>query len=125
MSLLFYKGNKCNVLKSKTAKTKMLIADARMLEVIDMLKKEGVIKYSQRFLNAIGMKKQQLRSIRMGEQSFTAEKIRLAKKAFPMINLNYILGSEKNVFITEWEPDKSEESGLPKPLPKLPKMHQN
>ncbi len=104
---------------------KLNFTDARMLKVIDKLKKEGVIKYSQRFLDAIEMKKQQLRSIGMGEQSFTAEKIRLAKKAFPMINLNYILGSEKNVFITEWEPDRSEESGLPKPLPSLPKKHQN
>lgn len=84
-------------------KPKLNIADARMINVIDSLMLKGIIRYRQEFLDAINMKKQQYRGIKVGEQSFTAEKIRLAKKAFPMINLDYVLGSEKNVFLSEME----------------------
>lgn len=73
------------------------IVDKRMLKLIDLLKTNGTIRFTQQFLDTIGMLKQNIRKVKSGELSFTATQIYLACKTYK-VNANWIFGFEKEVF---------------------------
>ena len=73
------------------------ITDARMLELPDLLKKAGKIKYKQEFYDAIEIAKQSIWNIKNGPQHFTAMHIARACAAYG-INGNWIVGVEKELY---------------------------
>ncbi|MGN6435996.1 MAG: hypothetical protein ACTHMM_05665 [Agriterribacter sp.] len=83
-------------------KPKRYITDDRVLEVIDALKAAGIIRFRQTFLDEIKMPKQHIDGIKNRGKHFSAEHIRLAKEAFPMINLDFIFSDDKNVFVKDY-----------------------
>jgi hypothetical protein len=68
-----------------------------MIQLILILKKEGVIIFRQDFLTVIDLKKQNYRQITEGNASFTVEHIRLACEHYK-VNANWIMGFEKNIY---------------------------
>ena len=92
------------------------ISDRRMLELIELLKTENKIRFTQEFCDAIGFKKQNIRNVKMGAQHFTPEHIRKACKAFKR-NANWIFDLER-------EPVRDKISIMPLPK-KLPKSLEN
>ena len=68
-----------------------------MLELIDLLKLSGKIKFTQEFCDSVGLKKQNLRPIKNGKQHFTPEQIRLACLEYNA-NANWINDLEENPF---------------------------
>lgn len=66
----------------------------------DILRRDGIIKYRQEFLDKIDFLKQNFRNVRLGTQHFTAMHITAACKAFN-INANWIVGTEKNIYRTK------------------------
>lgn len=81
------------------APPKLDITDQAMIDVIQALKDAGHIRFTQDFLTEVEMAKQHFTNVKKGTKHFSAKKIRLAKKAYPMINLNYLFGSEKNALL--------------------------
>lgn len=81
----------------------------RMIKLINVLKKEGIIKFRQEFFDVIGMQRQNYRQVLLNKQNFTIEQIHKASKKYN-INVNWIFGFENNMF--------RKEKPLPKTLPK-------
>lgn len=75
----------------------MDISDIRMLALIDMLKANGTIRFSQDFCDAIGMDKQRLGNIKRGETRFTIQHIEKACEVYN-VNANWLFGLEDYVF---------------------------
>lgn len=73
------------------------IIDERMLELIEILKSRGVIKFRQQFCDAIGMKKQTIRRVKIGLAGFTKEHIEKVCSAYD-VNPNWVFGYSKQVF---------------------------
>ncbi len=84
---------------SKAQKPKLTTPDAQMLAAIDLLKTRGTITYTQAFLDAIEMRKQNIRGIKQGTHHFTAVQIMRACKEYNL-NANWIFGASKDVFVT-------------------------
>ena len=74
-----------------------LPTDIKMLELIDLLKLSGRIRFTQQFLDTIGLKKQNLRPIKKGTQHFTVEHVRIACVIYNG-NANWINGLDENPF---------------------------
>lgn len=66
-----------------------------MFELIDILKQEGTIRFTQDFCNAIDMHKQQIVNIRAGKSRFTRDDIERAGITFG-VDFNWIFGSADN-----------------------------
>jgi hypothetical protein len=81
------------------ATLKKYISDQRMLKLIEILKTSGQIKFTQAFLDAIDMPKQNIRLVKLGEKHFTPEHIHMACKTY-MVNANWIFGFEKDIYRT-------------------------
>jgi hypothetical protein len=77
--------------------TKLSTPDKRMLQLVEVLKDKGTIRYKQEFVDAIDMPKQNLRQVRLGVQHFTALHIMKACKAYN-INANWIMGHSPETF---------------------------
>ena len=73
------------------------IVDKRMLKLIDLLKANGTIRFTQQFLDSIGMLKQNLRQVKEGQIRFNTDHILKACKTYK-VNANWIFGLEKEVF---------------------------
>lgn len=80
-----------------TKKIKLGVTDARMLQLIEELKAREVIRFTQAFCDAIGIKKQAIRQIKLGETHFTGAHIATACKAFK-VDANYIVGLASSPF---------------------------
>jgi hypothetical protein len=76
---------------------KLYIADRRMLELAEILKQNGTIKYKQEMWDAIEIKKQAISNIRNGDQHFTVRQIELACKKFGG-DANWFFGLSDTVF---------------------------
>ena len=72
-------------------------SDARMLELIEKLKRSGEIRFTQTFLDVVEVPKQNIYNIKIGKQHFTIDQIKKACKEYN-VNANWILGLEKEVF---------------------------
>src|SRR5690606_17165509 len=79
------------------SKPKLHITDARMLELIEILKQSGTIKFRQEFCDALDIHKQLIRQIKIKKQHFTAAHISLVCKIYN-VNANWIMGIEDNIF---------------------------
>lgn len=77
--------------------TTLHITSTRMLELIELLKTNGQISTTQEFLDVIGMKKQNIRIIKLGDGRFTPEQIRLACKTYK-VSADWIFGLKKEKF---------------------------
>jgi hypothetical protein len=75
----------------------MPTADKQMLQLIDILKSSGRIKFGTEFCEAIGILKQNLYKIQKGEKHFTPDHIERAVKKYK-VNANWIFGVEEKVF---------------------------
>lgn len=73
------------------ANVKLSTPDKRMLQLIDVLKKRGDIRFRKEFCDTIGLLKQNLVNIKKGTQYFTVEHIRKACKEYN-INANWVIG---------------------------------
>ena len=82
---------------AKASKIKLLDIDVRMLQLIDILKEAGTIRFAQEFCDAVGLAKQNLVNIRKGTQYFTREHLQKASESFN-VNGNWLLGTSKEVF---------------------------
>lgn len=78
-------------------KSNLDISDQRILELIDILKQNDIIKFSQTFCDAVNVPKQLIRNIRIGNQHFTVHHIEAICKIYN-VNANWIMGLEKNMF---------------------------
>lgn len=74
------------------------ISDIRMLELIDLLKSLGKIRFRQDFCNEIDLLKQSFISIKTGRQHFTVEHIRAACQAYN-VDANWIFGFSDKPFL--------------------------
>lgn len=77
--------------------TTITTPDARMLELIELLKVRGTIRFTQEFLDAAAIHKQNISNIRAGRQHFTLEQITKACQAYN-VNANWILGLSPETF---------------------------
>lgn len=78
-------------------KVELHIIDAKMLELRDTLKSNGIIRFKKDFSDALGMLKQHVRQIVIGKQHFTALHIQKACETYN-VNANWILDIEPNMF---------------------------
>lgn len=81
-------------------KIKLNIPDERMLQLPDILKARGKIRFRQEFCDDIEIPKQNIRNIRLGRQYFTVRHIQNACKKYG-INANWVMGIQANIFIIE------------------------
>jgi hypothetical protein len=65
--------------------------DKRMLDLVNVLKDRGDIRFTQEFCDAIGILKQNYRNVKEGTQYFTPVHIAAACKNFN-INANWVFG---------------------------------
>lgn len=72
-------------------------ADKKLVELVDYLKKNGYIKFTQQFIDSIGMSKQLYGHIKAGRQSFTVKQIIDACDLYN-INANWVFGLEETIF---------------------------
>ncbi|TWP23097.1 hypothetical protein ETU10_08355 [Apibacter muscae] len=81
-----------------------MTSDKKILELIEVLKESGKIRFKKEFYDAIGLQKQNVFWIKnqnkQEKQSyhFTAEHIEKICKTYS-INANWIFGMEKNTFL--------------------------
>ena len=72
-------------------------SDARMLQLISILKTSGKIRFRQEFLNVIEMRKQNFSKIESGNIHFTVKQISIACQHYE-VNANWIHGISENIF---------------------------
>ena len=72
----------------------MRTVDLNILKLLELLKQTGTIRYNQEFVDAIGLHKQHLVSIRAGKQSFTVEHIAKVCKQY-QVDANLLLSDEQ------------------------------
>lgn len=77
----------------------MNYVDKKMLELIEILKARGDIRFDVEFCRAVNLKKQNLINIKNEMNHFTPEHIRLAVKEYK-IDANWIFG-------VSWKPFRS------------------
>jgi hypothetical protein len=75
----------------------MNTSDIKIIELIDILKTLGKIKYDYEFCDSIGLLKQNLRPIKIGRIHFTAKQIESICKLYD-VNANWIFGLSNNIF---------------------------
>lgn len=74
------------------------IYDKRMLELIDILKQRGNIRFTADFCRAIDIERQSITNIRNGKQSFQTHHILKAVQVYG-ISADWIYGISNKVFI--------------------------
>ena len=72
---------------------KLPIYDQRMLQLMDFLKENKLIKSNRNFCSSVGIQESAIKPIREGDRSFTVEQIIATAKKYN-INLNWIAGLE-------------------------------
>lgn len=72
--------------------------DQRILQLIEILKDKGRIRFDTDFCRDIGMKKQNLYNIRTGRNYFTPEHIEQIVKVYK-VNANWIFGVSEEKFM--------------------------
>ena len=83
----------------------MLVSDLKILELIELLKSSGKIRFKKEFYDEIGLKKQNIFWIKNQDNQehqsyhFTAEHIIKICNRYN-VNANWIIGIENNVFLT-------------------------
>lgn len=82
------------------------ISDKKMLQLIDILKAQGSIRFDVDFCDAIGLLKQNLVNIRRDKNHFTAEHIENTIKHF-QVNANWIFGISDKIFLHQKSTIKS------------------
>lgn len=73
------------------------VTDERMLELIDILKDAGIVRFKVDFYNTLGIMRQNVREIQKGIRSFTPEQIRIACVTYN-IDANWVFGITDTVF---------------------------
>ena len=71
--------------------------DLRMLELLQILKATGKIRFKKQFCDGVGMLKQNLIRIEKGERHFTQDHIKRAVENFN-VNANWIFGVSKELY---------------------------
>lgn len=72
--------------------------DSRMLELVDLLKAKGVIRFTNDFCKAIDIDRQTITNIRNGRQRFTVANIEKAVKEYS-VNPGWLFGVSDTVFL--------------------------
>ena len=72
-------------------------SDTKILELIELLKSNDIIRFDTEFCRAIGMKKQNLYNVKTRITHFTPEQIQNVCIAYN-INANWVFGLENKVF---------------------------
>lgn len=72
--------------------------DTRMLELIDLLKTNGTIRFTNDFCKAIDIDKQNITNIRNGRQRFTVANIEKAIAEYK-VNPSWLFGVADTVFL--------------------------
>jgi hypothetical protein len=72
--------------------------DSRMLELIDLLKAKGGIRFTNDFCKAIDIDRQNITNIRNGRQRFTVANIEKAVKEYS-VNPSWLFGMSNTVFL--------------------------
>lgn len=75
-----------------------MTTDKKMLDLIEILKTIGMIRYDKDFADSIGMIKQHLTPIKAGKQHFTPAHIEKAIKVYK-VNANWIFGVSDKIFL--------------------------
>lgn len=70
--------------------------DRKILELLQLLKDWGVIRFDKQFCEAIGLRKQNLYNIKSGRNHFTPEHIEKIVKVYK-VNANWIFGASSNM----------------------------
>ena len=83
---------------TQTQKKPKEIFDVKMLELIDILKQRGDIRYTKDFCDAIEFSRHNIVNIRNGHQSFTALDILHACITYN-INANWLYGRSDKIFM--------------------------
>jgi hypothetical protein len=101
---------------------KMNPTDARLMQLADTLKANGVFKSHKAFYEAIGFERRNVYNVRQGTQSFKAEHIQRACEVAGA-NANWIFGVESNMFRETVRPEHNpqlaaEERNAPNRKPK-------
>jgi len=68
-----------------------------MLELIEILKHKGIIKFRQEFCDTIGMQKQNIRSVQTGKSRFTVEQIEIVCNTYN-VNPSWVFGYSTETF---------------------------
>lgn len=78
-------------------KVQLHSTDARLLELIEILKANGIIRFRQEFCDALGIKKQNIRNVQVGNTRFTVEHM---ETVFEVYNVNplWVFGYSDQVF---------------------------
>lgn len=74
-----------------------MVSDKKMIELVDILKASGKVRFDNDFCESIGLLKQNLSRIRSGDAHFTPDHIRNACKEYK-VNANWVLGLEDNIY---------------------------
>lgn len=74
------------------------ITDTNMLQLPDILKGAGIIRFKEEFYRALGMLRQNVYEVRKGIRGFTPEQIRIACITYG-IDANWIIGVTDKVFL--------------------------
>jgi hypothetical protein len=77
----------------------MYNSDKNILQLIEDLKKLGLIKFDSQFCDSIGLKKQNLNPIKKGLAHFTGFHIEQICLVYS-VNANYIFGISDKIFTT-------------------------
>ena len=73
------------------------IADEKVFELIEILKKKLVLRDTQQFCDTIGIKKQGITQIKNGTSHFTLPHIKSICDYYN-VNANWVFGLEKKIF---------------------------
>jgi hypothetical protein len=73
------------------------IIDARMLQLIDVLKNAGIIKFKEEFYKTVGVRRQNITEIKSCKRTFTPAQIRAVGVAYN-VSADWIMGFTDELF---------------------------
>lgn len=71
--------------------------DKKMLQLIDILKAKGTIRFDVQFCDVLGLHKSNFVKIKKGTNSFTVEHIEIALTEYK-VNANWMFADDEKVF---------------------------
>jgi len=74
-----------------------MYTDKKMLQLIEILKASGYIRFEKEYCEVCGLLQQNLSKIRKGDAHFTPDHIRNVCAIY-MVNVNWIYGFETQIF---------------------------
>ncbi len=87
----------------------MNVPDKHILQLIEILKNSGKIRYDTEFCEAIDLRKQNLVNIKAGRNHFTPEHIEKVIKQYH-VNANWIFGVSEKIFSSTYTHSHTEQA---------------